>query len=134
MLAVMMKIGELARKTSLSVDAIRFYEKQGLIKSQGRTESGYREFSLETADLLHFIAKCRALDISLPEIKKLLQVRSGSSKSCLEANLVIDDQILKLRSRIKELRKLESQLSELRAVCNQELAPSDCKIIKVLDS
>ncbi len=129
-----MKIGEVARKTGLSVDAIRFYEKQGLIKSRGRTEGGYREFSQDTAELLHFISKCRSLDISIPEIKKLLRVRSGSAKSCREANVVIDDQIAKLRKRIQELKKLESQLSELRSVCNQELEPGECAIIKILDT
>ncbi|MBX3023004.1 MAG: MerR family transcriptional regulator [Bdellovibrionales bacterium] len=128
-----MKIGALASRTGLTVDAIRFYEKQGLIKSLGRTEGGYREFSSETTELLKFIAKCRALDISIPEIRKLLQVRSRSSKSCREANLVIDDQLAKLRARIKELKKLESQLSELRSVCNQELDPEKCEIIKALN-
>lgn len=133
MLAVIMKIGEIAKKTGLSVDAIRFYEKQSLIKSQGRTNGGYREFSQETVELLHFISKCRALDISLPEIKKLLHVRSRSAKSCREANIVIDDQLAKLRQRIKELKKLESQLAQLRSVCNQELEPSECEIIRTLD-
>lgn len=129
-----MKIGELSLKTGLSVDAIRFYEKQGLIKSQGRTEGGYREFSQDTVELLHFVSKCRALDISIPEIKKLLQVRSRSAKSCREANVVINDQLAKLRTRIRELKKLESQLSELQSVCKQELDPADCAIIKALDS
>lgn len=133
MLIVMMKIGELSRKTGLSVDAIRFYEKQGLIKSLGRTEGGYREFSQDTAELLHFISKCRALDIPIPEIKRLLQVRSCSAKSCREANIIIDDQLAKLRKRIQELKKLEGQLSELQYVCSQELAPADCAIIKALD-
>lgn len=128
-----MKIGELSKKTGVSVDAIRFYEKQSLIKSQGRTDGGYREFSLETVELLRFISKCRGLDISLPEIKKLLQVRSQSAKSCREANIVIDDQLAKLRLRIKELKKLESQLAQLRSVCNQELAPGECEIIKALE-
>lgn len=129
-----MKIGQLALKTGLTVDTIRFYEKTGLIRSQGRTDGGYREFSSETANLLRFISKCRSLDISIPEIKKLLQVRSRSAKSCREANAVIDDQLAKLRRRIKELKQLESQLAELRSVCNQELSPGECEIIKALDS
>jgi DNA-binding transcriptional MerR regulator len=129
----MMKIGELARKTGLSIDAIRFYEKQGLIKCEGRTDGGYREFAKESVELLCFISKCRALDISIPEIKKLLRVRSQSAKSCREANIVIDDQLARLRERIRELKKLESQLAELRSVCNQELAPGDCEIIRFLD-
>lgn len=133
MLSVMMKIGELSRKTGVSIDAIRFYEKQSLIQSQGRTDGGYREFSFETAELLHFISKCRALDIPLPDVKKLLQVRSQSVKSCREANLIINDQLIKLRERIRELKILESQLAELRSICSEELAPSECKIIKALN-
>lgn len=131
---IIMKIGELAKKTGLTVDAIRFYEKKNLIKSQGRTKGGYREFSLGTEELIHFISKCRSLDISIPDIKKLLQVRSQTTKSCLEANMVIDSQLLKLRTRLRELKNLEKQLDQLKSVCNRELAPADCAIIKALDT
>ena len=130
----MVKIGELAKKTGLSVDAIRFYEKHGLISKAGRSESGYREFSNETANTLEFIVHCRSLDIPLPEIKKLLRVRSGSAKSCREANHVIDEQIANLRERIQKLKSLEKALSEIRKVCDQELDPMDCKIIKSLQN
>ncbi len=127
-----MKIGELSKKTGLSVDAIRFYEKSGLIKGPTRTEGGYREFKHESIEVLLFISHCRSLDIPLLEIKKLLTVRAGSSKSCREANEVIDDQLEKLRARIIELKTLEKNLDELRSVCNQELSPKECKIIQSL--
>ncbi len=85
-----MKIGQLAKKTGLSIDAIRFYEKRGLIKGPQRSLGGYREFTDETIAAIEFISNCRALDIPIPEIKKLLVVRAGSAKSCREANKVID--------------------------------------------
>ena len=129
-----MKIGELAKKTGLSVDAIRFYEKEGLIKAPVRTDGGYREFSEDAVAAIEFIAHCRSLDIPIPEIKKLLKVRSGSAKSCREANEVIDGQLIKLRARIKELKILEKNLVQLHSVCNAELDPRDCKIIKSLQS
>lgn len=127
-----MKIGELSKKTGLTIDAIRFYEKTGLITQASRTESGYREFSSEIVAVIEFISHCRSLDIPIPDIKKLLKVRSGTTKSCREANEVIDEQLLNLRNRIKELKYLEKNLSELRSVCNQELNPKDCRIIQVL--
>lgn len=127
-----MRIGELSKKTGLSVDALRFYEKSGLIKGPSRTEAGYREYSVEAVAALEFISHCRSLDIPIPEIKKLLRVRSGSAKSCREANQVIDEQLDNLRSRIKELKKLEKNLAQLRSVCNQELDPKDCAIIQSL--
>lgn len=128
-----MKIGELAKKTGLTADAIRFYEKSGLIKGPSRTEGGYREFSSDTVAAIEFISHCRSLDIPIAEIKKLLNVRSGSAKSCREANLVIDEQLAKLRERIKELKYLEKSLAELRSVCNSELDPKDCAIIRSLE-
>lgn len=127
-----MKIGELAKKTNLSVDAIRFYEKSGLIKGPSRTEGGYREFNGDAVAVIEFVSHCRSLDIPILEIKKLLNVRSGSAKSCREANEVIDEQLKNLRERISEMKSLEKALSQLRSVCNQELEPGKCQIIKSL--
>lgn len=128
-----MKIGELAKKTGLTADAIRFYEKSGLIKGPSRTEGGYREFSSDTIAAIEFISHCRSLDIPVVEIKKLLNVRAGSAKSCRDANEVIDEQLQNLRDRIKELKRLEKSLAELRSVCNSELDPKDCAIIRSLE-
>ena len=128
-----MRIGELSKKTGLTIDAIRFYERSGLIRGPARTEGGYREFSPEAAVALEFVSRCRSLDIPIPEIMKLMKVRSGSSKSCREANEVIGDQLSNLRLRIKNLKKLEKSLSELQSVCNKELDPRDCKIIQSLE-
>lgn len=127
-----MKIGELSKKTGLTIDAIRFYEKTGLIRGPARNTSGYREFPDESVMTLEFISHCRSLDISLHDIKKLLKVRSGTVKSCREANEVIEDQLVNLRARIKELKRLETTLSELRSVCNEELDPGSCRIIQSL--
>nr|BFD67515.1 Cd(II)/Pb(II)-responsive transcriptional regulator [Bdellovibrio sp. HAGR004] len=129
-----MRIGELSKKVGVSIDSIRFYEKEGLIKSPVRAENGYREFSKDAEAVLEFISHCRSLDIPLPEVQKLLRVRAGSTKSCREANQVIDDQLAKLRSRILELKRLEKTLSELRSVCNSELDPKDCRIIQSLQA
>ncbi len=127
-----MRIGELAKLTGLTVDAIRFYEKAGLIKRPDRTGAGYREFSKDAVSTVEFISHCRSLDIPIQDIKKILNVRAGSAKSCREVNLVIDHQLAQLRERIKELRRLEKSLAELRSVCNEEIDPKDCKIIKSL--
>lgn len=127
-----MKIGQLSKSTGMTIDAIRFYEKAGLIETPTRTEGGYRDFSSEIVAVIQFISRCRSLDISISDIKKLLKVRSGSAKSCRDANAVIDQQLFKLRSRIENLKQLEKNLSELRSVCNQELDPKDCRIIQSL--
>ncbi len=129
-----MKIGELAKKLGLTIDAIRFYEKSGLIKSPQRNENGYRTYSSDSIAAIEFIQHCRSLDIPITEIKKLLKVRSGSAESCREANEVFDEQLERLRVRIKELKILEKNLAQLRSVCQEELAPEKCRIIQSLQS
>lgn len=129
-----MKIGELSKKTNLSIDAIRFYEKSGLFKGPNRTEGGFRDFSADAVAAVEFISHCRSLDIPISQIKKLLNVRSGTTKSCREANQVIIEQLAMLRARIKELKKLERNLAQLQSVCNQDLNPKDCRIIQSLES
>lgn len=129
-----MKIGEISKKTGLSVDAIRFYEKSGLIKRPLRSEGGYRDFNADAVAAIEFISHCRSLDIPIAEIKKLLNVRSGNAKSCRQANEIIDEQLTKLRVRIKELKQLEKNLAQLRSVCNEELDPSKCQIIQSLQN
>jgi len=58
-----MKIGELARRTGVSRDTIRFYERQGLLPKPLRTPSGYRDFPDAAADDLTFIRKAKALGL-----------------------------------------------------------------------
>lgn len=129
-----MRIGKLSKNTGLSVDAIRFYEKSELIKAPTRSEYGYREFGPEAGEALEFISHCRSLDIPIPEIKKLLNVRSGTTKSCRVANEVIDQQLSNLRVRMSALRRLEKSLTELQSVCNEELDPKNCRIIQSLQN
>lgn len=52
-----MKIGQAAKQARISVEAVRFYEKQGLIKSPPRNESGYRVYSSDVIPQLLFVTR-----------------------------------------------------------------------------
>ena len=66
------KIGQIAQETGLSIDTIRFYEKQGLLKRSPRTEGGFRLFALSDIETLKFVRKAQELGFSLNEIRELL--------------------------------------------------------------
>lgn len=127
-----MRIGEISAQTGLSIETIRFYEKSGLINPSKRSDNGYRIFEAEAIATLNFIARCRSLDIPLPSIKKLIRVRNGSVSSCCDANNVISEQLTKLRLQIQQLKILEQSFTQLQAICDRELAPQDCLIIRNL--
>ena len=64
-----MRIGELARRTGLSVSRIRFYEARGLLPEARRMDNGYRIYGEDAAALLHFVDQAQRLGFSLTEIK-----------------------------------------------------------------
>src|SRR5208282_1556557 len=77
-----MKIGALASKTDLSIDTLRFYEREGLIASPRRLFSGYRDYPEEVLGRLDFIKEAKGLGFSLREIKELLSMGVKSTREC----------------------------------------------------
>ncbi len=67
-----MKIGAVAKQAGISVEAVRFYEKQGLINTPSRNDSGYRVYSPDIINQLLFVTRAKELGFSLKEIKELL--------------------------------------------------------------
>lgn len=72
-----MKIGELAQRTGVSIETIRFYEAQGLLPPPARAASNYRVYTPEHAEQLAFIAKCRSLDMAHAEIRRLMELQAN---------------------------------------------------------
>ena len=72
-----MRIGELARRSGLSADAIRFYESQQLLPPTRRSAAGYRQFGDDDLRRLNFIRRAKRLGFSLPEIGELLALSTS---------------------------------------------------------
>lgn len=127
-----MRIGELARRTGVDVDTIRFYEKSGLIPLAARQGNGYRHYSERDQERLAFIRHGRALDISLLDIKRLLDFVDHPDADCGDINRLIDDQLTRVRERLSSMQALEGQLVTLRALCNENHAARECGILHEL--
>ncbi|MCM1512402.1 MAG: Cd(II)/Pb(II)-responsive transcriptional regulator [Oxalobacter formigenes] len=112
-----MKIGELAQATGTQVETIRYYEREGLLPESRRTNSNYRIYSKQHMERLLFIRRCRTLDMTLNEIRALLHFNDAEEDNCHEVNALLDEHISHVAGRIRELRKLEKQLRDLRKYC-----------------
>src|SRR5260221_14449850 len=71
-----MKIGELSHATGVDTDTIRFYERTGVLPPPARQTNGYRVYGTEHIDGLSFVRHCRALDIPLADVRRLLNFTS----------------------------------------------------------
>ena len=124
------KIGEAATRSGVSAANIRFYEKDQLLKAHGRSENSYRMYSDSDIHRLRFIRACRALDMSLSEVRTLLRLDLNSKTDCATARGALDEHLAHVRERLSELKALEKDLKALRGRCDG--LDTTCHIIEAL--
>lgn len=127
-----MRIGELGQATGVDIETIRYYEKAGLLPPPERLPNGYRDYGPAHLERLAFIRHCRALDMSLAEIKRLLDFVARPEADCGDINRLIDEQLERVRARLTSMRALEKQLSALRARCETGHVAAECGILHEL--
>lgn len=124
-----MRIGELAEATGVDVETIRYYEREKLLPSAGREANGYRRYGQDHLERLAFVRHCRALDIPLAQVKKLLNFIAKPTRDCADVNDLVDHHLELVRARLKSMRALERQLVLLRARCASPHSGGACGII-----
>src|SRR5882672_10157184 len=77
-----MQIGIVAKKVGLSVDAIRFYERNALLPRAPRTQGGFRQYGEKDVETLAFIRRVQGLGFKLSEIRGLLNLRGNRLQPC----------------------------------------------------
>ena len=100
-----MRIGEVATRAGVSVQAVRLYERRGILKRVTRLRSGYRDYVPDTVALVRFIKQAQRHGFTLGEIKSLVDLRgtrggnTESARRLAEAKLTaLDTQINRLKA------------------------------------
>ena len=124
-----MRIGELGRATGVDIETIRYYERAGLLPAPSRQSNGYRAYGSSHLERLAFVRHCRALDIPLSDIKRLLNFVASPQTDCGDINRLVEEQLSRVRARLKSMRALEKQLIALRARCGASRSARQCGIL-----
>ncbi len=101
-------IGKLARSAGVSIDTVRFYERQGLIDEPSRTDSNYRVYPKEDVNRLRFIKRAKDLGFSLSDIKELLALRSNPTASKADVKHQIKVKIKDIKQKITDFSHILS--------------------------
>lgn len=117
-----MLIGELSKITGLSRDTIRFYEKHGLIAvgKKERRFNNYKEYSEETLKRLLSIKQLKGFGFTLNEIAELLDMLDVNEATCKNVCHKIDEKIMLINQKIKELKTVRQQLANGKKNCQNE--------------
>jgi MerR family mercuric resistance operon transcriptional regulator len=128
-----MTISQLARKSSVNLETIRYYERRGLIPKPPRNVSGYRQYSQEDIARTKFIKRAQMLGFSLREILEILSLRMEPGKTCGDMKARVEAKIEDVEQKIADLRQMQEALLNLVSKCAGKGPIGDCPIIEILN-
>ncbi len=106
----MLKIGEVSKRSGIGIEALRFYERSGLLGRPARTQSGYRVYDEGVLERLDFIKRAQVLGFSLDEIKRIIADKQAGRSPCAEVREIVRERLQELDERMKEMRRYRKEL------------------------
>ena len=124
-------VGEVARRTGLTVRTLHHYDALGLVSPSARSEAGYRQYSARDLDTLHFIKHAREVDFSLAQIQTLLELKHNPHRASADVKQLVGEHISALQHKINRLQSMADTLQGWYDCCKGNQEP-DCAIIEQL--
>lgn len=103
-------IGQTAKAVGVSVQAVRYYERLGMLPAAHRTPAGYRVYGPETFDRLRFIKQAQALGFSLDEIREILRLRYEGRSPCECVRKLLQKRLETIEHQIRQLVRFRHDL------------------------
>ena len=125
-------IGELAARAAMTRDALRYYERLGMIAPVRRTSGGFRVYAPDIVERLQFIKQVQLHGMTLAEIRGLLRLDARRGSQCRQVQQFLQNKLTDLDSRAAQLRKFRRALKGYLAQCERTLAhapDADCPVV-----
>ena len=113
------RIGEVAARSGVSIDTLRYYERRQLLPQAPRTAGGYRMFSAETVDRVLFIKQAKELGFSLEEISTFLA--ADGTNDCRHVHDLLDAKLTELDEKLRAMQEFRHKLKRYLDECEAEL-------------
>lgn len=114
-----MTVKNAADAAGVSPKAVRLWEAKGLLPPAQRTDAGYRLFTQDDVDVLRFIRQAKALDLTLAEIKDILDLQRHGATPCDTVAQLLDAHIAEIDSKLNDLRTLRRSLVHARRTARE---------------
>lgn len=117
------QIGELASRSGLTPDTLRYYERRGLLPAARRTGGGFRVYPAETLDRVRFIRQAQLLGLTLQDIADLVGYQDqGGVGHCRQVRDLLRARLSELQHKLAELDALKYALTGHLEACERALA------------
>ena len=121
-------IGELAQTADVPISTVRYYEKVGIVKPDGRTMGNYRYYGHDTLEKLRFIRAAQGTGFALEDIASLLELRE-SVDPCREVEVLIEERLDEVERRLEHLQHLQRVLRNALELCRAGEDDRRCQVI-----
>ena len=130
----MLTIGKLATLAGISADALRYYEREGLIEPAGKSAAGYRLYDKDSARRVQFIKHAQHCGFTLAEIRELIVLRGRDAACCGDVRKRAIEKKLQLENKIRAMKAMSKGLDRLISECADETKPvEECTILAALE-
>ena len=129
------RIGEIASATGVSVDSLRYYEREKLLPPAVRSTGGARRYASDIVGRVKFIKQAQAVGLTLKDIRVLVDVRQRPAQSaCRKTRAILAERIQELQRRMQEMQEFQTVLSLHLQACDQALGNADSEDCPALDA
>jgi MerR family mercuric resistance operon transcriptional regulator len=128
-----MTIGALAQNSGVPGSTIRYYEREGLVRAEGRTSGNDRFFGRTAVDRLRFIRAAQASGLSLADIRALLEVRDcGPRLPARRRGRSSEARLRHVNEQVKHLRHVQRVLAHYQEECARTAVGTPCPVLEEL--
>ena len=128
-----MKIGQLARRTGIGIDTVRYYERQGLLPAPQRLASGYRTYDPIDEARLHFVRRAKSLGFTLAGIRELLALSDRRDDDMAAMKAAATEKLTEVEAKLAQMERIRDGLKTLVESCPGHGALAQCPILHALD-
>jgi DNA-binding transcriptional MerR regulator len=132
-----LRSGELARAVGVSTDALRHYERLGVLPKAPRTSSGYRLYPPDSLERVKTVRHALRLGFTLRELAGVLHIRDHGGVPCRRVLAMLQEKLEALQARIAELQQtqkyMESMVSEWRSRITQHQSGENAFLLRSLN-
>lgn len=122
-------IGELAARARVTPDALRYYERLGVIEPARRTAGGFRVYSPDVVERLRFIKQAQLNGLTLAEIRELLRIDGAGASRCRQVRRLLEQKLADLDTRVTQINEFRRTLKGYLAECQRALMKSPTPIV-----
>lgn len=117
-----LSVGEVAKRSGVSPDTIRHYEKLGLIPRATRQRNGYRRYATSTLERIQTVRAALTLGFTLKELSLVFKTRDTGGAPCRQVRALAETKLTEAKQRIEEMTALRNRLEALLNDWDQRLA------------